>query len=106
LSKADSQGIINKELLIERLEENNLSDANLIDKNAFQKKKARVNTKNQYSILFMVKTSSYEQQKYNLFREENEGYSKLIVEVLQNKHINEETIELVNHNIFSLIGNI
>ena len=47
LSKADSQGIIEKELLIERLEENHLSEANLIEKTAFQRKKARVNTKNQ-----------------------------------------------------------
>jgi len=45
-----------------------------------------------------------EQHKYNLFREENEGYAKLIMELLQGVLINEGNIEIVRQNIFSLIG--
>lgn len=45
---------------------------------------------------------SYKQRKFNLFREESEGYSKLIVELNQERQDNEvaSTLEIVK----SLIG--
>ena len=46
LKQIDAQGIVDKELLVERLEETFLSEANIIDKAAFLKKKARINRKN------------------------------------------------------------
>ncbi len=39
-----------------------------------------------------------------MFREENEGYSKLITELLQGKNITEGNINVLKQNIFSLIG--
>jgi THO complex subunit 2 len=42
------------------------------------------------------------QSKYGMMRDENEGYSKLIVEVLQ--CTNDESSETCIHNLFSLIG--
>ena len=47
LKQVESQGIVEKELLIETLEENYLAEAGMIDKTAFQRKRARINTKNQ-----------------------------------------------------------
>lgn len=47
LKKIESQGIVEKELLIERLEETYIAEAGMIDKNNFQKKRSRINTKNQ-----------------------------------------------------------
>ncbi len=46
LRQVDAQGIVDKELLVERLEESFLSEANIIDKAAFLKKKTRINRKN------------------------------------------------------------
>lgn len=45
---------------------------------------------------------SYKQRKFNLFREESEGYSKLIVELNQERQGNEvaSTLEIIK----SLIG--
>jgi THO complex subunit 2 len=51
---------------LERLEESTLSDCNLIDQVTFERKQKRLVTKN-----------LFEQQKFNLFREESEGYTKL-----------------------------
>jgi len=45
-----------------------------------------------------------EQNKYNLFREENEGYSKLITELLQGGKITTKNLKVVKENMFSLIG--
>ena len=50
----DTQNIIDKTQILERLEENQLSDANLIDKNMFLKKKTRVNTKNKYTHFLIL----------------------------------------------------
>jgi THO complex subunit 2 len=48
---------------------------------------------------------SYKQQKFNLLREESEGYSKLVTEL--NQEITEKlTPEVVLQNIKSLIGNV
>lgn len=46
---------------------------------------------------------SYKQQKFNLLREENEGYAKLIAELGQDLSGN-ITSELILENIKSLIG--
>lgn len=51
-------------------------------------------------ILFI---SSYKQQKFNLLREENEGYAKLIAELGQDLSGN-ITSDLILENIKSLIG--
>lgn len=48
--------------------------------------------------------TSYKQQKFNLLREENEGYAKLITELGQDLSGN-ITSHLVLESIKSLIGN-
>ena len=54
--------------LLEKLDESALMDCGLIpDKKVFRTKITRINTK-----------ITYEQQKFNLLREESEGFSKLI----------------------------
>lgn len=45
----------------------------------------------------------YELKKFNLLREENEGYSRLITELTQ-PGINEENVDAVIDNVNSLIG--
>ena len=54
-------------------------------------------------ICFMMFNFSYKQQKFNLLREENEGYAKLIAELGQDLSGN-TTSDLVLENIKSLIG--
>ena len=49
------------------------------------------------SVIFNT-TAYYEQQKFNLLREENEGFSKLIVELNQ-VNIGDCNIEIVKENI-------
>ena len=63
--------VVPGELLKARLEPDMLQDVGLIkDKTEFSKKQVRMNTQQLYT-----------QQKYNLFREQSEGYSKLITEL-------------------------
>ena len=50
-----------------------------------------------------VTTFMFEQQKYNLLREENEGFAKLIVELNQS-NITLANIETVKANVEALIG--
>ena len=45
----------------------------------------------------------FEQQKFNLLREENEGFAKLVVELNQS-NINSDNIQNVISNIEALIG--
>ena len=45
----------------------------------------------------------YTQIKFNLLREENEGFAKLIVEISQ-LNINASNVDLVKQNIQKLIG--
>ena len=62
---------VGDELLLSRLENDVLQDVGLIkDAVTFHKQQVKVNTRQLYT-----------QQKYNLFREETEGYSKLIAEL-------------------------
>lgn len=51
----------------------------------------------------MMFNFSYKQQKFNLLREENEGYAKLIAELGQDLSGN-ITSDLILENIKSLIG--
>lgn len=44
----------------------------------------------------------FEQQKFNLFREESEGYTKLLVELLLVR--DKDSKEILEKNVFSLIG--
>lgn len=55
------------------------------------------------SPLWCLSTCSYKQQKFNLLREENEGYAKLIAELGQDLSGN-ITSDLILENIKSLIG--
>ena len=56
LKQIDAQGVTDKELLIERLEEDYLDEAGMIDKKMFIRKRARINTKNQFvSEIFILK---------------------------------------------------
>lgn len=57
-----------------------------------------------FLILTIINISSYKQRKFNLFREESEGFAKLVTEL--NKDFNENTtykhlLDIVQ----SLIGN-
>lgn len=56
-------------------------------------------------VTFHLSLSSYKQQKFNLLREENEGYAKLITELGQDLSGN-LTSHLVLENIKSLIGTV
>ena len=55
------------------------------------------------SALWCLSNFSYKQQKFNLLREENEGYAKLIAELGQDLSGN-ITSDLILENIKSLIG--
>lgn len=57
------------------------------------------------SLLFVICFFSYKQQKFNLLREESEGYAKLVTELGQeiSRHVTSAT---VLENIKSLIGEI
>lgn len=70
VTKLVAEKIVSKTQLLERLEETTLEYCSLIDKKSFDRKKNRLVTK-----------SIFEQQKFNLFREESEGYTKLLVEL-------------------------
>ena len=54
------------------------------------------------NVLLLLNISSYKQQKFNLFREECEGYSKLIAEL--NKDFTETTPAETLEVIKSIIG--
>lgn len=65
--------MVGEDLLKARLEPDLLQEIDLIkDHVNFHKQQVRINTK-----------ALYTQQKYNLFREESEGYSKLITELVR-----------------------
>eukprot|EP00347_Sterkiella_histriomuscorum_P008986 403342964 len=74
------------------MDEQTLCGLGIIETPTYNAKHKRVNT--QYF---------YEQQKFNLLREENEGFAKLIVELNQ-PSINESNIQVLKRNIEALIG--
>ncbi|KAL8617110.1 hypothetical protein ACOMHN_014280 [Nucella lapillus] len=86
-------GLVTESLLKERLEQDTLEVANLVSsRQQFQQKYVKTKTR-----LY------YKQQKFNLLREESEGYSKLLVELNQDFADN-VTPESVLQHIKSLIG--
>lgn len=85
--------IVSKTTFIELFDEANLVDCGLIqDQDTFIKQISRLNTK-------MI----YEQQKYNLLREESEGFAKLIFLLFEVKFTKENINKYID-KIFSLIG--
>ena len=54
-----------------------------------------------FNIFFF---NSYKQQKFNLLREENEGYSKLVAELNQDFTASGLTYKIIHENIKALIG--
>ncbi|KAA0184296.1 hypothetical protein FBUS_06164 [Fasciolopsis buskii] len=81
---------VNPALLMERLSEDTLENMSLIQsKQQFQTRYVRTKTR-----LF------FKQQKFNLLREENEGYAKLITELAQTKG----PMDAVMVQVRSLIG--
>ncbi|XP_057393812.1 THO complex subunit 2 isoform X6 [Balaenoptera acutorostrata] len=85
--------LVSDTVLKERLDPETLESLGLIKQSQqFNQKSVKIKTK-----LF------YKQQKFNLLREENEGYAKLIAELGQDLSGN-TTSDLVLENIKSLIG--
>jgi len=74
------------------VEEDVLLECNILNKDTFINNKRRIRTK----IL-------YELKKFNLMREENEGYSRLVSELAQTG-IDESNVDIVIDNVNSLIG--
>ncbi|XP_036736727.2 THO complex subunit 2 isoform X8 [Manis pentadactyla] len=85
--------LVSDTVLKERLDPETLESLGLIKQSQqFNQKSVKIKTK-----LF------YKQQKFNLLREENEGYAKLIAELGQDLSAN-ITSDLILENIKSLIG--
>ncbi|XP_003246335.1 THO complex subunit 2 isoform X1 [Acyrthosiphon pisum] len=84
----ESQKLLTDKLLKERLEIDSLKDIKLLN-NIFSTKFIKIKTK-----LF------YKQRKYNLFREESEGYSKLVTELNSDNMDPKIMVEIIK----SLIG--
>jgi len=93
LWKLVSKKLIEKEIILQRLDERHLIGSKLLNKSKYEKRYRRIQVR-----------GKLEQNKYNLFREENEGYSKLITELLQGNNIITQNLKIVKQNIFSLIG--
>ena len=91
-----SEKLVNKIELIEKLEEPTLNQIGLIDSKDFKNKFTRINTK------------SYEQTKYNLLREESEGYSELISFLFDlnelKMNLAQKEIEIIMEKIVKIIG--
>jgi THO complex subunit 2 len=84
---------LNMGLLMERLEPEHLEELSLVTSAGnFNKKMIRMNT----GLL-------YKQQKYNLVWEENEGYSKLVVD-LMSAALSRVSVEQALSMIYSIIG--
>ncbi|CDW79776.1 tho complex subunit 2-like [Stylonychia lemnae] len=86
------QQILSIDNLVRHMDEQTLSQTGLLDSNNYKNKFRRAVTQ------FM-----YEQQKFNLLREENEGFAKLIVELNQ-PNINQSNIDIVKKNVEAMIG--
>ncbi|XP_011499496.1 PREDICTED: THO complex subunit 2 [Ceratosolen solmsi marchali] len=87
----ESEKFLTDRILKERLDIDTLQDVGTLKNLNFQTKFIKVKTK-----LY------YKQKKFNLFREESEGYSKLIVELNQER--TESEVDSVLEIVKSLIG--
>ncbi len=54
ITALETNGIVDKNFLIERLEETQLSESNLIDLNQFYKKRNRINTKSKFFVTILI----------------------------------------------------
>lgn len=103
-----NKGLMPAKMLLERLEESTLTGCSLIaDSALFMKKRVRIQTRityylgaNKYHDLLYIR---YEQQKFNLLREESEGFAKVIAELTLHK-LTAANVPTVLSNIQSLIG--
>lgn len=85
--------LVSSKLLLERLDESTLAGCALItDSTLFMRRRVRVQTK-----------LMYEQQKFNLLREESEGFAKVIAELTLVK-LSQANLPIILSNIQSLIG--
>lgn len=92
LQKFIEQDIVTLEMIQDIIEEDTLIDLGILSKDSYINNRNKIRTK-------MV----YELKKFNLLREECEGYSRLITELMQ-PNINENNVDTVIENVFSLIG--
>ena len=96
------KNLVASRMLLERLEESTLTGCALIaDSNLFMRKRVRIQTRITY---IDEKHFRYEQQKFNLLREESEGFAKVVTELTIHQ-LTEAVIPTVLTNIQSLIGN-
>ncbi|XP_026677616.1 THO complex subunit 2 [Diaphorina citri] len=87
-----SELIVTEKLMKERLEIDSLQEMKILTNRNF------------YSKFIKVKTKLYyKQRKFNLFREESEGFSKLITDLMR-AHTSGETPEKCLEDVKSLIG--
>jgi THO complex subunit 2 len=77
---------------MERLNEKTIFDCKFVEQIQFDRKRGRIYTK-----------INFEQNKYNLSREANEGYSKIILLLLSVK--DSDDLTKLYKNIVCLIGN-
>ena len=84
--------IISLETIKDQIEEDTLIDLSILSKDTY------INNRNKIRTNML-----YELKKYNLLREENEGYSRLMTELI-NEHINPDNVNTIIENVFSLIG--
>lgn len=91
IQKYSELGFLTIEDIQDQIEEDTLIEIGILSGNYVQhKNKIRTNT-------------LYELKKFNLLREENEGFSRLISELTQT-NIDVSNVDIVIENIFSLIG--
>lgn len=86
--------LISSSSAIERLEPELLEAVGLINSEAFFKKR----------IIKLNTSMFYRQQKYNLIREESEGYAKLLVEI--SKHFNNKSNLLHQENLLEIVTSL
>jgi THO complex subunit 2 len=95
LSKCAQQQVVETKLLMERVQPGTLHASGLIELKPkdFDKQKNRIRT-----------AMYYKQQKYNLFREESEGYAKLLTELNFNRTSDSTSSKTVIRNVQALVG--
>ncbi|KAL6079090.1 THO complex subunit 2 [Balamuthia mandrillaris] len=92
IKKSKSAGLVDRALLKERLQDKLLENIRIVPSvRSWTSKLVRINTRD-----------SLTQEKFNVLREESEGYSKLITEL--NQPFNANTVQHVINNIQALIG--